>query len=58
MCDWLKEVGMEDDVVGCFEKGGVDGKKLGEYSSMSLRDLGVGPLGTRKEIVRQMQKIK
>ena len=58
VCDWLKELGMEEEVVGCFEKGGVDGKGLGNVTAGSLRELGVVPLGTRKEIVRQMTKIK
>uniref|UniRef100_A0A7S4N7G1 SAM domain-containing protein n=1 Tax=Paramoeba aestuarina TaxID=180227 RepID=A0A7S4N7G1_9EUKA len=58
VCEWLREIGMEDNVVECFEKGNMDGGKLGDATSGSLKDLGIAPLGTRKEIVRQMLKMK
>ena len=54
---WLKGIGM-GEYVDCFEKGGVDGKMLGEITGPMLRNLGVPALGVRKEIMRQVKSLK
>ena len=55
VCQWLRSINMDEQIVECFNSGNITGRDLAILSVTSLKNLGIQALGVWKEIIHQIR---
>ena len=51
LCQWLKDLGISDSDIKCFEEEEIDGSLLAEFNEKDLEELGIKKGFIRKKII-------
>ena len=57
LCQWLKDLGISDSDIKCFEKEEINGRLLANCNVDDLKELGIKKGFTRKIIITKFQDL-